>query len=178
MPAMKIRFRHGFCITFCALMAGCAAAPPVPAPLGLPADQTLIKQLHATGVQIYECQPGKNDAAQFEWAFRGPEANLITKGGRIVGKHYAGPTWEAGDGSRVIGEVVGSSPSPAPNSIPWLLLRARAISGHGIFTHVRFIQRINTAGGRVPAAGCRREQAGQQLRATYTADYLFYGAKH
>jgi hypothetical protein len=178
MRAMKIQSRHGLCVALCAVMAGCAAAPPAPAPLRVPADQALIKQLHAKGVQIYECRPGKSDPAQFEWAFRGPEANLVTKGGRIVGKHYAGPTWEAGDGSRVVGESVGSSPSPNPNSIPWLLLRARATSGNGLFTHVRFIQRLNTVGGSLPAAGCRREQAGQQLRATYTADYLFYGAKH
>jgi len=176
---MKIQSSLGLHIALCAAIAGCAAAPPAPGPLRVPADQSLIKQLHATGVQIYECQPTKNDPAQFEWTFRGPEANLFTKGGRNVGKHYAGPTWEANDGSRVVGEVIGNSPSPKPNSIPWLLLRARATAGNGLFTHVQFIQRLNTVGGSVPAAtGCRREQAGQQLRASYTADYLFYGARH
>ena len=144
----------------------------------MPADQSLIKQLHGVGVQIYECQPTKNDPAQYDWVFRGPEANLLTKGGRIVGKHYAGPTWEASDGSRVVAEAVGNSPSAKPNSIPWLLLRARATSGNGLFTRVQFIQRLNTVGGSVPGLGCRREQAGQQLRASYTADYLFYGEKH
>jgi hypothetical protein len=138
----------------------------------------LIKQLHATGVQIYECQPAKNDASQFEWTFRGPEANLFTKGGRNVGKHYGGPTWEANDGSRVVGELIANSPSSKPNSIPWLLLRAKATAGTGLFAHVQFIQRVNTVGGGVPAAGCRPEQLGQQLRAAYTADYLFYGARH
>lgn len=144
----------------------------------VPADQALIKQLHGAGVQVYECQPAKNDPAQYDWVFRGPEANLLTKGGRIVGKHFAGPTWEAADGSRVVAEAIGSSPSLKPNSIPWLLLKARATAGNGLFAHVQFIQRINTAGGSVPAASCRREQAGQQLRAAYTADYLFYGARH
>ena len=161
-----------------AAIAGCAATPQVPGPLRVPADQVLIEQLHATGVQIYECQPSKNDAAQFEWIFRGPEATLTTQGGRKVGKHYGGPTWEANDGSRVVGEAIGNSASPKPNSIPWLLLRARATAGSGLFAHVQFIQRLNTVGGSVPAAGCRREQAGQQLRASYTADYLFYGARH
>lgn len=162
----------------CAAIAGCAATPSVPGPLRLPADQVLIKQLHGAGAQVYECQPAKNDPAQFEWVFRGPEASLLSKGGRIVGKHYAGPTWEAADRSRVVAEAVGSSPSLKPNSIPWLLLKATATAGNGLFAHVQFIQRINTAGGRVPAAGCRREQAGQQLRAAYTADYLFYGPRH
>jgi hypothetical protein len=175
---MKIQSSLGLSIVWCAAMAGCAAAPPAPGPLRVPADQALIKQLHATGVQIYECQPAKNDPSQFEWAFKAPEANLATKGGRIVGKHYAGPTWESNDGSRVVGEVIGNSPSPTPNSIAWLLLKAKATAGNGLFTHVQFIQRLNTVGGSVPVAGCRREQAGQQLRAAYTADYVFYGAKH
>ena len=175
---MKFRSGLGVCIAFFAALAGCATAPAVPGPLRVPADQSLIKEFHASGVQIYECQPAKNDPAQFDWVFRGPEANLLTKGGRNAGKHYAGPTWEASDGSRVVGEAVGSSPSPKPNSVPWLLLRARATAGNGLFAHVQFIQRLNTVGGSVPAAGCRREQAGQQLRAAYTADYLFYGTRH
>jgi hypothetical protein len=146
--------------------------------LHVPAGEPLIKQLHATGVQIYECAPAKNDPAQFEWAFRGPEAKLVTKGGGSAGKHYAGPTWESNDGSAVVGEVIASSPSPQPNSIPWLLLRAKRTAGNGLFTPVHFIQRLNTVGGSAPATACRKEQAGQQLRASYSADYLFYGAKH
>lgn len=160
-----------------AASAGCASPPPTPGPLHVPAGESLIKQLHATGVQIYECAPAKNDPAQFEWAFRGPEAKLSTKGGSSAGKHYAGPTWESTDGSRVVGEMVASSPSPQPNSIPWLLLRAKGTAGNGLFTPVHFIQRLNTVGGSAPAAACRKEQAGQQLRAAYSADYLFYGAK-
>jgi hypothetical protein len=175
---MKIQISPGLFMALCAAITGCAAAPPAPGPLRVPADQTLIKQLHATGVQIYACQPAKNDGSQFEWVFKAPEASLATKGGRIVGKHYAGPTWESSDGSRVVGELLASSPSPAPNSVAWLLLRAKATAGNGLFTHVQFIQRLNVVGGAVPVAGCRREQAGQQLRAAYTADYLFYGAKH
>lgn len=175
---MKIHPFLGLHIALCAAIAGCAVAPPAPGPLRVPADQSLIKQLHGTGVQIYECQAAKNDPSKFDWAFKAPEAGLATKGGRKVGKHYAGPTWEANDGSRVVGEVIGNSPSPKPNSIPWLLLKAKATAGNGLFTHVQFIQRLNTVGGSVPAVGCRSEQAGQQLRVAYTADYVFYGARN
>jgi hypothetical protein len=175
---MKLQPFLGLHIVLCAVMAGCAAAPPAPGPLRVPADQSLIKQLHATGVQIYECQATKNDPSQFAWVFKAPEASLATKGGRIVAKHYAGPTWEANDGSVVVGEMIGSSPSPKPNSIPWLLLKAKATAGNGLFTHVQFIQRLNTVGGSVPAGGCRSEQAGQLGRAPYTADYAFYGARN
>jgi hypothetical protein len=175
---MKLRlFPRMFQISACVAMAGCAAAPSVPGPLRVPATQALIKQLHATGVQIYECQPTKSDPSQFEWSFKQPEAVLLTKRGSAIGKHYAGPTWEANDGSKVMGEVVGRSDSPKPNSIPWLLLRAKASSGNGLFTGVQFVQRLNTAGGSAPSAACRQDQVGQQLRASYTADYLFYGEK-
>jgi Protein of unknown function (DUF3455) len=174
---MKLRsFSRLLQLSLCMAVAGCAAAPSVPEPLRVPGPQALIKQLHATGVQIYQCQP-KSDPAQFEWAFKQPEATLLTKGGKNFGKHYAGPTWEANDGSKVIGEVVSRSDSPKPNSIPWLLLRAKVTSGNGAFTGVQFIQRLNTVGGNSPMVACRQDQAGQQLRASYTADYLFYSVK-
>ena len=74
--------------------------------------------------------------------------------------------------------MVSISQSPQPDSIPWLLLRAKATSGNGLFTGVQYVQRLNTVGGNAPTSGCRQDQAGQQLRATYTADYVFYGVKH
>jgi hypothetical protein len=175
---MKTQSFVGRLIALCAAIAGCAAAPPAPEQLRVPADQSLIKELHATGVQIYECQPAKKDPSQFEWAFKAPEARLSTKMGGNAGKHYAGPTWEAADGSRVVGEVIASSPSTKPNSIPQQLLRAKATAGNGLFTHVQYIQRLNTVGGGAPSiVGCGKEQSGQQLRASYTADYVFYGAR-
>jgi hypothetical protein len=176
---MKLRsFSRMYPMALCMVMAGCAAAPTVPIQLRVPATQTLIENLHGTGAQIYVCQATKSDPSQFEWSFKQPEAELFTKGGKKIGKHYAGPTWEANDGSKVIGEAMAHSDSPRPNSIPWLLLRAKVIARNGLFTDVQFIQRLNTVGGNAPTAGCRQDQAGQQLRASYTADYLFYGAKH
>lgn len=164
----------------CAVLAGCAtsAPTPIPGPLQVPETQRLITRLHAVGVQVYQCQPGKNDPALFEWAFKQPEADLSTEAGKSVGKHYAGPTWEARDGSKVIGEVTARSDSPKPGSIPWLLLRAKTTSGAGLFSGVMSIQRLDTVGGSAPAGGCRPDQTGQQLRVPYTADYVFYGMKH
>jgi hypothetical protein len=176
---MKLPLPLGLSAVLGVCLAGCAAAPPpAPVQLHVPAGESLIKEFHATGVQIYECAPGKNDPGQFEWAFRGPEAKLLNSRGGSAGKHFTGPTWESNDGSAVVAEVIGSSPSPRPASIPWLLLRAKGTAGNGVFTHVRFIQRLNTVGGSAPGTSCRKEQAGQQLRANYSADYFFYGAKH
>jgi Protein of unknown function (DUF3455) len=176
---MKIQFLHGIAPLglLAAGIAGCAAAPSVPVALLVPEGNALIKQLHATGVQEYQCQ-AKGNSGQFEWAFKQPQANLFTKGGKAFGKHYAGPTWEANDGSKVIGEGLGRAESPKPGSIPWLLLRAKATSGQGVFSGVHFVQRLNTAGGSAPTPTCRQDQAGVQLQVAYSADYLFYGVKY
>jgi hypothetical protein len=168
--------------SLCAAVAGCAAsgaAKPndVPAPLRVLDSQILLQQLHATGVQIYLCQPAKGDPAQFEWSLKQPEATLFTQAGKSFGKHYAGPTWEANDGSKVTGEVIARANSPVPNAIPWLLLSAKTTSGTGVFSAVRSIQRLHTAGGAAPGGGCSQAQAGQELRVAYSADYLFYAAK-
>jgi hypothetical protein len=166
-------------VAMCAVLAGCATSAPPPAPeaLRVPETQRLLVRLHAVGVQVYQCQPRKNDATLFEWSFKQPEADLSTQAGKSAGKHYAGPTWEAHDGSKVVGEVIARSDSPKSDSIPWLLLRAKTTSGAGQFSAVTSIQRLDTAGGNAPPGGCRPDQTGQQLRVPYTADYLFYGMK-
>ena len=162
-----------------ALLAGCASARvpvayPVPEPLKAPTDQGLSKQVHATGFQIYECKPSKDDATRLEWALRAPEADLVDDGGKPAGRHYAGPTWEANDGSKVVGTVVARDNGPDPNAIPWLLLRATSATGPGAFSQVKSIQRLHTVGGKAPADGCSPAQSGQVLRVPYSAEYLFY----
>lgn len=50
-----------------------------------------------------------------------------------IGKHYAGPTWEGKDGSKVVGEVNARDNGPDPNAIPWPLLSAKSKSGTGAY---------------------------------------------
>ena len=162
-----------------ALLAGCTTtrappAYPVPEALKAPTDQGLAKQVHATGVQVYECKPSKDDATRLEWSLRGPEADLVDDTGKAAGKHYAGPSWEANDGSKVVGVVVARDNGPDPAAIPWLLLRAGSTSGQGAFSQVKSIQRLHTVRGKAPADGCGPAQSGQVVRVPYSADYLFY----
>jgi hypothetical protein len=145
----------------------------VPATLRAPDGQKLVETTHAVGVQIYVCQAAKDDPARLEWAFKAPEADLKGRGGRSVGKHYAGPSWESKDGSKVIGSLVAKE-SPDPKSIPWLLLTAKTTSGKGIFSDVQSIQRLRTVGGMAPSGSCGQSMLGQELRVSYSADYLFY----
>ncbi len=137
-------------------------------------DQVQLLAVHGVGVQIYECAAAKADPAQFAWTLQGPEAQLHDDSGKTVGKHYAGPTWEANDGSTVVGEVVAHAEGADAAAIPWLLLRAKSTSGHGLFGAVQSVQRLHTVGGKAPSSGCDQSHAGTEARVAYSADYYFY----
>ena len=165
-----------------AILAGCAASnvatnPLVPENLKVPAGQTLSLVSPATGVQIYVCGATKTDPARFEWVFKAPEADLFDLSGKKIGKHYAGPTWESNDGSKVAGEVKARDDGPAATAIPWLMLSAKSASGKGVFSQTQSIQRMYTVGGKAPAAGCNRAQLGKEARVPYKATYYFYAAE-
>ncbi|MGD0586873.1 MAG: DUF3455 domain-containing protein, partial [Oryzomonas sp.] len=83
------------------------AASAVPEALKPPAGQRLSLETVGIGVQIYECKPAKDDPKRYEWVFKAPEAELFDSAGKRIGRHYAGPTWEANDGSKVVGEIKG-----------------------------------------------------------------------
>jgi len=165
-----------------ALLAGCATVnpetmPAVPDALKPPMTHVLSLETRATGVQIYTCNASKDDPTRFEWVFKAPEADLFDRSGRKIGKHYAGPTWEANDGSKVVGEVKARADGPDPTAIPWLLLTAKSTSGNGVFSRTQDIQRVHTVGGKAPADGCNQAHAGQETRVAYKAIYYFYAAK-
>jgi hypothetical protein len=164
------------------ILAGCtttntASTGDVPEPLKAPPSQVLSVRVHASGAQIYDCKPSKSDPLRFEWTFRAPEADLFDRSGRKIGKHYAGPTWEANDGSKVVGEVLARDNGPDPAAIPWLLLRATSATGPGKFGATQSIQRLHTVGGKAPTEGCSQARGDQEVRVPYTAEYLFYTAK-
>jgi hypothetical protein len=149
-------------------------AQQVPPQLQAPANEQLLLQVHAKGDQVYTC---RGDAAQFTWTLKTPDAQLFDKEGKPFGKHFAGPSWEANDGSRVTGKAVANAPSPDANSIPWLLVNIISHDGNGVVSRATTIQRLNTKGGKAPASGCDATHVGQELRVPYSADYLFYAPK-
>jgi hypothetical protein len=161
-----------------ALVSSAASeAPAVPENLKVPATQVQSLDARATGVQIYECSASKADPAQFEWVFKAPEADLFDGEGRKMGKHYAGPTWESNDGSKVTGEVKAKDAGPDAGAIPWLLLSAKSTSGKGVFSRVVSIQRLSTVGGKAPTQGCDKTQTGKEARVPYKARYTFFTEK-
>jgi hypothetical protein len=140
--------------------------PTVPDNLEPPAGSKIVLKAHAAGDQVYACD-GSN------WVLSRPDAKLFDEAGKQIGTHFAGPTWEYSDGSRVTGKAVANA-APDPDSIPWLLVEARDHQGDGLMSHVAFIQRLSTSAGKAPAGGCDAVHKGQETRSHYTAIYVFY----
>ena len=164
------------------LVAACASPQPIstikmPEKLIPGPNESLAMIVPAKGVQIYECRARRDHAAEYEWAFVAPEADLLDARGNRIGRHYAGPHWESIDGSKIVGTVKERADAPVANAIPWLLLAAKSVGPEGSFSKVTSIQRVNTVGGVAPKAGCSQAAAGTPARIDYTADYYFFTAK-
>jgi hypothetical protein len=149
------------------------AEPDVPATIAVEDGHKVVLVGHAVGVQIYSCNA---TATGFGWGLVAPRANLYDDKGKLIATHFGGPTWQANDGSRVVGQRVDQA--PADNAIPWLLLSAASTSAGpdgDRLAHTTFIQRIATTGGLAPAAGeCNSATAGDIREIPYTADYYFW----
>ena len=147
---------------------------PVPDKLKPGANESLAMIVPAQGVQIYECRARTDQAGGYDWAFVAPEADLLDASGNRIGRHYAGPHWEATDGSKTLGTVKERADAPVGDAIPWLLLAAKSVGPDGSFSKVTSIQRLHTVGGVAPRTGCSETTAGTPLRIDYTADYYFF----
>jgi hypothetical protein len=155
------------------VLAFASDAPQVPEQLQPPGNESLVFRVRGQGDQIYTC---KADGGQFAWVLKAPDAKLVDKDSKVFGKHFAGPSWEANDGSRIVGKAVAKA-SPDPESIPWLLVNVVSHEGSGRLSRVTTVQRLDTKGGQAPASGCDAGHAGQEIRVPYSAEYLFYAPK-
>ncbi len=170
MMISRICVFSGAFIAVIALAAIPASAQPVPvssAEILANPGETRLLTLKATGVQIYTCTAGSDGA--LTWIFSEPRARLQA-GGKNVGTHYAGPTWEHSDGSRIKGRPIARADAPEPRSIPWLKLTGIEGTGNGILAGVSTILRTNTRGGAL-SGPCTR--AGKRRRQPYSSDYVF-----
>ena len=166
-----------------AVLSACAGTPTMmmkvdnatlPEAVRVPAGQKVLMTTTGVGELTYECREKKDMAGQHEWAFVGPVATLYGAERKAVGRYYAGPTWEATDGSKVTGKQVAVAPS-SPGNIPLQLVKAEPAMGNGAMTGVSYIQRLNTKGGVAPVSACDAASKGQRQQVAYEADYVFYG---
>ena len=155
-----------------ALMGSLAAAAQAESLENLPPAIAIkggvpLAQLQAAGAQIYIC--AKNTAGALNWAFREPLATLL-EGGKTVGRHFVGPTWEFVDGSRVVGELVSKASGTTVKDIAWLKLSVKDPPKSGLVAGATSVLRIDTKGGVFEGA-CDTE--GELHSEPYTATYIF-----
>jgi hypothetical protein len=167
-------FKSALAVAAALSLAACATQAPAPMfsqaslpdAVKVPAGHKVALETVGVGEITYECRDKKDAAGQTEWVFVGPDAKLLDRNGKQVGKYYGPPaTWESADGSKVTGAQVAIAPAGAGN-IPLQLVKANPATGNGAMTGVTFIQRVATP----PAT------KGQKQIVQYKSDYILYKA--
>ena len=152
------------------------AAPAVPTDIAVPEGHKPYLVAHADGVQIYDCL---SVSGGYAWRLAAPRATLTDDQGKTVASHYGGPTWEARDGSKVVGKR-DKGVNVDPTAIDWLRLVADSTSAGADGDRLlgtTYIQRIDTVGGLAPAAAdCDADTMSERREIPYTADYVFFKA--
>jgi hypothetical protein len=169
-----MRVTSAFLITLAFSTLPMSAQQP-PASIDPPTGARIVLQAKGDGVQIYTCTQTSD---VLKWVLKAPDAKLLDDSGKIIGSHYAGPSWKLVDGSLVQGVLIANHPAPEPGSIPWLLLRAKEGTPTGKLADVAFIRRTETHGGVAPSTGCQdANDVGKITQIPYTAAYTFYAAQ-
>ena len=133
-----------------------------------------VLEFTAKGVQIYRCAP---KPPGYAWTLQAPDAQLQDLSGKPAGHHYAGPSWQALDGSTIQGKPIAAGSQPGAGAIPWLVVQVTGHTGAGIFAETAYVVRSHTSGGLAPATGCETTHPDAGIRVPYTATYTFFPAK-
>ncbi len=168
-------------LSACAMSGGSMSMPSsaqtgVPETVKVPTGHRAVMETVGVGEITYECRAKKDMAGAFEWVFVGPEARLMDRSGKDVGR-YSGPpaTRESKDGTRITGTQLAVAPGGEGN-IPLQLVKANPAMGMGAMQGVSHIQRLATRGGVAPAMACGMGNVGQKSVVKYQADYIFWRA--
>lgn len=148
-----------------ACMARDSIAQTAKESIDVPPHSRLLLRAVGSGDQVYDCVNG-------HWTLKAPDAKLLNQEGSVIGRHFAGPTWQLNDGSWVKGRAVAKQVAPDATAVPWLLLEV--VDSTGRLGTVRFIQRTETHGGNAPDGSCSQSAI---RRVPYTATYSFYEAE-
>jgi Protein of unknown function (DUF3455) len=148
----------------------------LPAAVQVPAGNAVAMQTVGVGMITYECRPKAAAADQFEWVFVGPDAKLMDRSGKEVGKYFGPPaTWQSNDGSKVTATQLAVAPAQA-GAIPLQLVKANPAMGDGAMQGTSYIQRLATQGGVAPAKSCDATSVRSKEIVRYQADYIFWRA--
>ena len=177
--------------------------PRVPQILKVEDGNELFLAGHGVGTQNYVCTSSPTSPSGFAFSLFTPEATLFDDSGDQLITHFFSPnddprlappergairvTWEdSRDTSRVWAFLLQQSLDGEfvqRDAVAWLLLKASGAAagptGGDRLTKTTFIQRLNTAGGLAPAAGCSTfADLGRKAFVPYSADYFFYKKSH
>ena len=78
-----------------ACMARDSTAQMAKESIDVPPHSRLLLRAVGSGDQVYGCVNGN-------WALKAPDAKLLNQDGSVIGRHFAGPTWQLNDGSWVL----------------------------------------------------------------------------
>lgn len=173
-----MRISSLFAAVAVSLASVAAHAADVPAAVQVPAGNKVFMNTFAMGQITYECKEKADAKGQYAWTFKIPFAYLYDTDRNMIGRYYGSPkgaTWEANDGSKVIGKQLAISPNPG--AIPLQLVQNNGTEGSGAMNKVSFIQRLDTKGGTAPTSACDAGKAGKQELVTYSADYIMWTAQ-
>ena len=149
---------------------GTSTQPPnVPPQMNVPPGNILLAQIFGRGALAFAC-PATAQSAEVPMIVTSAD----TAGTQVIGTHFmdfAGLAWEGLNGDRVIAAPL-VKVVVTPNSAPWVLLKATAHTGTGLFARVTFIERIFTVGG-LPHACKNVGQAEEQV--PFSTQYLLFG---
>ncbi|RYG11143.1 MAG: DUF3455 domain-containing protein, partial [Burkholderiales bacterium] len=89
--------RTALAVSAISLIAACSSNPmmmntysqaSLPAPVMVPAGNKVAMETVGVGEITYECRVKANMAGEYEWFFVGPDAKLMDRSGKQVGKYY------------------------------------------------------------------------------------------
>ncbi|RZJ16829.1 MAG: DUF3455 domain-containing protein [Haliea sp.] len=172
-------------VSAAALLGACGSMTPaapafsqasLPDTIKVPMGNKVAWETVGKGDITYECRDKAGSPGMTEWFFVGPNALLMDRSGKQVGKYYGPPaTWEAMDGSKVTATQLAVAPAGTGN-LPYQLVKANPAMGSGAMTGVTYIQRVALTGGVPPASVCNAATKGQKQTVRYQADYIFWKA--
>jgi hypothetical protein len=90
--------------------------------IDVPPHSRLLLRAIGKGDQVYGCVNGS-------WVLKTPDAKLLDQEGSVIGRHFAGPTWQLNDGSWVKGKAIAQNVAPDATGVPWLLLSLSTVPG-------------------------------------------------
>jgi Protein of unknown function (DUF3455) len=164
--------------------------PHVPKDIEVDAGYRPFLAGHAIGTQNYICSVTPTG---LKWVFIGPQATLFSaffQQQTLTHFHSKNPfqadaiqaTWQSSrDSSAVWAKKFTGSTDPAfvsPDAIEWLKLEVTGTiegpTGGDKLVETKFIQRVNTVGGKEPATPCTDALLNTRQLVNYEADYYFY----